>query len=379
MHILQICDTLANSNGGPARNAFELNRALNASAGLQVDLVWIHGDREASVLEGTSIPRSRDGRPGPRQLRWRADNQDAELISLTSAVRALRQHDVVIVHGFYLPWIPLVLIAAFFLRKPVVLMPHGALTSYETSKKSVKKAWFRRAIHPLLRRTVRALAVGSSREAEDATVVLPGVTATVCGVGTSMVGAPTFREVTPHLRLLTLCRLAEKKRIDVAILAVRNLRSMGIATQLVIAGAGSELPNLQRLTREHSLDDSVRFVGEVTGQAKRRIFQEADVFLLPSEDENFGIVVAEALANGVPVVASEHVQAASVAAYSRAVKLVASPDPDAVARLVQQFAAEEQSSLREAALEVAAAEFGWERVAQRWLTVLREATGGRID
>ncbi|TCU44467.1 glycosyltransferase [Curtobacterium sp. PhB146] len=378
MHVLQFCDTLATSNGGPARNAFELNRALNASTGLQVDLVWIRGDRQASVLELPSAQRPRNTRPGPRQLKWRARPGDADLVSFGSVVRALRQNDAVIVHGFYLPWVPFVLAAAFILRKPVVLMPHGALTSYETSKKSAKKAWFRRVFRPLVRRTVRALAVGSSREAEEAAVVLPGVAAAVCGVGTSMVGAPVSRDVTTHLRLLTLCRLAKKKRIDVAILAVGKLRSMGIEARLVIAGAGDELVNLKRLTRNNSLEDSVRFVGEVTGQAKRKVFEGADVFLLPSEDENFGIVVAEALANGVPVVASEHVQAASIAAYSPAVKLATSPDPDMVARLVEEFATEEQSALREAALEVAAAEFGWERVAQRWVAVLREATGDRI-
>lgn len=374
MRVLQMCDTLATSNGGPSRNAFELNRALNKGGEVRVDLVWIHGGRDASVLGMESGSKSNNAHPEPRQLWWWSRPAASDTISLTAVFRTLRKSDAVIVHGFYLPWIPLVLVAALAFRKPVLLMPHGALTAYETSKKGAKKYWFRKAFRPLVRRTVRALAVGSTREAEEAKAVLPGVHAAVCGVGTPMVGPPTLRDASTPLRLLTLCRLAEKKRVDIAILATGELNSTGTDAQLVIAGAGGELSKLERLTRLESLEGRVQFLGEVTGSAKRATFESADVFILPSEDENFGIVVAEALAHGVPVIASEHVQAASVAAYSPAVKLLASPDPAEVARLVRAFAVEEQQMLRKAAVAVAAAEFGWEAVAQRWLALLRQTT-----
>ena len=45
-----------------------------------------------------------------------------------------------------------------------------------------------------------------------------------------------------------------------------------------------------------------RFVGSVYGEDKWRLYQEADVFVLPTHSENFGIVVAEALASGTPVI-----------------------------------------------------------------------------
>ncbi|WP_181437911.1 glycosyltransferase [Curtobacterium sp. MCLR17_034] len=376
--MLQICDTLATSNGGPSRNAFELNRALNATGAVRVDLFWMHGDRDSSVLDDLSGSESRDDRARPRQLKWRSRVSDSETVSWTTVLRVLRMSDAVIVHGFYLAWIPLVLAAAFLLRKPVILMPHGALTSYETSRKSAKKSWFRKAFRPLVKRTVRALAVGSSTEAAEAATVLSDVPATVCGVGTSMVGPPRLRDVSAPLHLLTLGRLAEKKRIDVAILVVGELKSMGIDAQLVIAGAGGELAKLKRLTEIKSLENQVSFVGEVTGSAKRRVFESADVFILPSEDENFGIVVAEALAHGVPVVASEHVQAASVASYSPAVKLAASPDAVEIAELVRAFSTEAQPMLRTAAFDVASAEFGWEAVARRWVTLIEKTTGVHV-
>lgn len=55
---------------------------------------------------------------------------------------------------------------------------------------------------------------------------------------------------------------------------------------------------------ELGLSRSVEMVGEVLGEAKRRLFEKADMAVVPSYTENFGMVVAEALAHGVPVIAS---------------------------------------------------------------------------
>jgi glycosyltransferase involved in cell wall biosynthesis len=76
---------------------------------------------------------------------------------------------------------------------------------------------------------------------------------------------------------------------------------------LVIAGPDEQgtLRALKEQVARLGLEESVKFVGPVYGEEKWRMLRSADVFVLPSRSENFGIVVAEALACGVPVIATK--------------------------------------------------------------------------
>ena len=62
---------------------------------------------------------------------------------------------------------------------------------------------------------------------------------------------------------------------------------------------------LKKLTKELNLIDLITFVGPKLGQEKVRIFDSADLFILPTFNENYGIVVAEALSRGVPVLTTK--------------------------------------------------------------------------
>jgi glycosyltransferase involved in cell wall biosynthesis len=53
-----------------------------------------------------------------------------------------------------------------------------------------------------------------------------------------------------------------------------------------------------------TIRNRAHFTGEIEGAAKEQVYSEADVVVLPSHSENFGLVVAEALVRGVPVIAS---------------------------------------------------------------------------
>jgi glycosyltransferase involved in cell wall biosynthesis len=73
---------------------------------------------------------------------------------------------------------------------------------------------------------------------------------------------------------------------------------------MVIAGPdeGGHRAQIEQAIQRAGLTDRFEFTGPVYGKAKVRLYEEADLFVLPSFSENFGIVIAEALAAGVPAV-----------------------------------------------------------------------------
>lgn len=101
--------------------------------------------------------------------------------------------------------------------------------------------------------------------------------------------------------ILFLSRVHPKKGINFLIEAVAKL---GGDYKCIIAGEGepSYIDELKSLAGKLGVADRVEFIGGVYGEDKWRLFREADVFVLPTHSENFGIVVAEALASGTPVI-----------------------------------------------------------------------------
>ncbi|HBR94045.1 MAG TPA: glycosyltransferase [Opitutae bacterium] len=105
------------------------------------------------------------------------------------------------------------------------------------------------------------------------------------------------------LRILTYGRYVPKKGFDVLLRAFRSLLDAGIDAQLVIGGQGSELAALQALAAELKLSQQVElgvWIDDVSDALSM-----ADLFVLPSLDEPFGVVMLEAMASGVPIVSTK--------------------------------------------------------------------------
>lgn len=102
------------------------------------------------------------------------------------------------------------------------------------------------------------------------------------------------------INILTLSRLESGKGVD------KVLEAMFYLTHnftLTIAGEGRLLSSLKTRTEELGLSNRVTFSGWVSGCAKQQLFEQADIFCLPSSYDSFGMSFLEAMANGLPVVA----------------------------------------------------------------------------
>lgn len=114
--------------------------------------------------------------------------------------------------------------------------------------------------------------------------------------------------------ILFLSRVHVKKGINFLIEAVASLKDEYAAEQkefpisrCIVAGEGDEayINELRDMAAQRGVGDIVDFVGGVYGGTKWKLFRKADVFVLPTHSENFGIVVAEALASGTPVITTK--------------------------------------------------------------------------
>lgn len=101
--------------------------------------------------------------------------------------------------------------------------------------------------------------------------------------------------------LMHISNFRKVKRID-DVVKVFNLVRKKIKSKLVLVGEGPEKSNIEKLARELKLYNDIIFTGRIADPTE--ILASADLFLLPSETESFGLSALEALAMGVPVISS---------------------------------------------------------------------------
>lgn len=188
---------------------------------------------------------------------------------------------------------------------PIVWSPRGAIQATEdwadAPRKRLKTAFERLAQRLAPADTV--LHVTARSEATATALRMPGFAVETIPNAVDIPETLAPRDWRPdgRLRLLFLSRLHPKKGLDTLIEALAALPD---SVSLDIAGAGAQAyeAELSNAVARHGLADRVRFLGHIDGPAKAAAFAKADLFVLPTKSENFGIAVAEALAHGVPAV-----------------------------------------------------------------------------
>jgi glycosyltransferase involved in cell wall biosynthesis len=195
-------------------------------------------------------------------------------------------------------------------KKPFIISPHGMLEPWSLTQGRLKKKLLMIAFQKKDIHRSRAIHVTSELEAnhvkslrfENPIAVIPN------GINTNEFVIPQKRIRDGKKTLLFLSRIHKKKGIELL------LDSWGVLNpairsdwQIAIAGDGDReyVKALQEEVDRRNLTDSIKFLGPVWGKEKVRLYQQADLFVLPTYSENFGIVVAEALACGVPVITTK--------------------------------------------------------------------------
>lgn len=108
-------------------------------------------------------------------------------------------------------------------------------------------------------------------------------------------------------KILFLSRVHTKKGIELLFETVYKLKEELKEYEVIIAGEGEEnyIRSLKRMNEEKGCSGIVKFIGGIYGEDKWKLFREADCFVLPTHSENFGYVIAEALASGTPIITTK--------------------------------------------------------------------------
>lgn len=296
--ILQVLASISKESGGVAYFIKDLCENL-AKIGASGSLLTTSRDgaEELSIAADFTIERVvAEGRVGavlgPLATRSRARQ-----------ILARKEVSVVHSHGLWLLSEHFSVKQAQVAGVPYVVSPHGMLEKWALNNGALKKKIARKLFQDEDLRRAKAFHVTCQDEllslrdagfSQPAAVIPPGVEV-------PELRQPVSRQTQGKRTALFLSRVHPKKGL------VRLLKLWASIApdnwKLVIAGNddGGHLAELEQMVVELNLTGDVTFTGPVFDEDKEQLFAEADVFLLPTFSENFGIVVAEALVRGVPV------------------------------------------------------------------------------
>lgn len=313
LRVLHVISSISRLRGGPSVSVHNMLKALRRR-GITVDLVATDDDGASARLD---VPRDRFVQIDGQNVRF-FPRQTSKYGFSAPMLRWLHTHvhqyDIVHTHGLF-SWSPLA--AAWCARSahiPYVMRPAGVLDTWGMRNKSrVVKALSLRLVEGPLLRSAAAVhfttPLEQARAAELTLRIRPVVLPTGVEIETAPEGGPEPADgpaLGDRRVILYLARIHPIKRVDALLQAYAALEQRQ-STALVIAGDGDAalLARLKQMAADLALGNDVHWVGFVHGALKRWLLARATVFVLPSDSENYGIAVVEAMNAGLPVIVTQ--------------------------------------------------------------------------
>ncbi|HLY78855.1 MAG TPA: glycosyltransferase [Caulobacteraceae bacterium] len=354
MRLLITATSLRSAYGGPAFSVSQLASAL-ASRGVSTGIWAADGSAaESELLPAAAQVERLDG-------------------PLADAARTFAP-DVIHDNGLWLPHNHGVATLAREGGVPRLVSTRGMLEPWAVRHKGLKKKFAWRLYQR--RDLERASALHTTAEAEAENLRSFGLAVPVITIpnGVELPELPTSPSVRDDRTrtALFLGRLYPVKGLPMLIEAWSKVRPPG--WRLVIAGPDEarHRGELELAVAATKLGDVVRFAGPVEGEAKAALLREADVLVLPSHSESFGMVVAEALAHGTPVLTTTAVPWPQL--EQRGCGWRCAPTTDAIAEALRAITAREAATLRSmgaAGRDLVAETLGWDGIAAQFAALYR--------
>jgi glycosyltransferase involved in cell wall biosynthesis len=377
MRVLHVIPSIAPRYGGPSTAIGPMCAALNRLPGVEVELAATDADGAATLVDPKAVPPGFITHlfPVTWSERWKFS---------AGLKRWLRRHtrefDLVHIHALWSFACQAAAAAARRSGVPYIVRPAGMLSAYTWSRGwgSKRLYWWLVERHTMAR--AAAFHATSTGEAQEIQTLRPGATTVIIpnGVDEAAWDVPADphalkRRCGPQAGhrpiLLFLSRLHPKKGISDLLLPA--LARLPRDTLLAIGGGPDphepgHLGQIRQQIDRLGLQDRVVLLGAVAAAERWQLFDGAAALVLPSHAENFGIVVAEAMARGCPVVVSDAVQAAEhvrAAGAGRIVPLDLATLAEALASVTADWPL--RRHLGEAGRNYATQHFRWNAIAEQ--------------
>lgn len=336
LRVLHVIPSVSPARGGPSE---AVRQMIAACAGheLAIELATTDDDGPGR--------RSSPGDPGHALAGCPVHVFKRTCVPYTVSISLARwlQHevarfDVVHVHALFSFSSTAAMLACRQARIAYIVRPLGTLSPYgiQHRRPLAKQCSLAMIERPLL---ARAAGIHCTSLQEEAEVRALGIRTRTHVIPLAVPLVPNENPAPPktdHSTVVFLSRLDPKKNVEALIDAFGELSVHLDTLRLLIAGDGAQEYVSRLKARAQSIPggDRVEWLGDVRGQRKAQLLNEATLFVLPSLAENFGIAVAEALSAGLPCVVSNAVAIAPDVESAGAGRSVA-PDATSIAHAIK--------------------------------------------
>ena len=230
--------------------------------------------------------------------------------------RHLEDYAVVHIHGVWSVESIFIARQARVMGIPYVVTVHGMLDDWCMAQRGLKKRLYIQFLSNKMFKGASAVITSASKEREQASKWLPHAEMHVLPPVMDL--EPFSSELKCDLAeqkfqhfmendkpvVLFLSRIHEKKGVEILVRAMKILEQQGVGCTALIAGVGDEsyVKSLKKLVADLGLEQAVHFIGMIDGDLKTSVYRRSDIFVLPTAQENFGLVFTESMACGTPVI-----------------------------------------------------------------------------
>lgn len=303
INVIHIVGSLAPEYGGPARSVPQLCLEL---ANLDCKVTLLSTDL-GRMFSKALVPQHKNLSTIIIPAKFRLGLKPILVPGLMKTLRDVVSDNSNILihdHGIWLPQNGLSVRIATAYDIPLVITPRGMLEPWALSYRRWRKkiAWYLFQKN----RLIQANLIHATSQVEAENIINLGLEKPVIVIpnGTEIPGEyPSRAFMNPEKKkILFISRIHPKKGLLNLVEAWRTLNPPD--WELVIAGYDeiNHQWEVEQAVKLAGLEDTVSFIGPVEDDQKWEVYQNSDVFILPTFSENFGIVVAEALASGLPVI-----------------------------------------------------------------------------